>query len=170
MGASSRSPSPITTFPAIGTVSRTCRMASTAAWSARWRSPRPIVRAASMAAPSTARTKSSDSSPSMMPPGARLLKPSPKPYLHAVHPVDVALRNQRGVLANRPLQPDDVMTGNAGVEYVCDGEVRRQLLFHGDLVGGGRCGLVLAGVDSNAGDAKQPLDAAGDTAGDRCRK
>ena len=62
MGASSRSPSPMTTVPAIGTVSRTRRMASTAAWSDPCRSPRPMVRAAAIAASSTTRTNSSDSS------------------------------------------------------------------------------------------------------------
>ena len=45
MGASSRSPSPMTMVPSMGTWSIILRMASTAAWSDLWRSPRPMVRA-----------------------------------------------------------------------------------------------------------------------------
>ena len=46
IGASSSSPSPITTVPSIGNVSSSRRMASTAAWSAAFSSPRPRNRAA----------------------------------------------------------------------------------------------------------------------------
>src|SRR5688572_22496116 len=56
MGASSFSPSPMTTMPSIGTVSRTTRMASTAAPSAPSLSPRPIHRDAASAAASVTRT------------------------------------------------------------------------------------------------------------------
>ena len=45
MGASSRSPSPITTVPRMSSASKARRIASTAAWSARSSSPRPIRRA-----------------------------------------------------------------------------------------------------------------------------
>src|SRR3954451_2397365 len=58
MGASSFSPSPITTTPRIETLSRTKRMASTAAWSALSLSPRPIQRAAAIAPASVTRTSS----------------------------------------------------------------------------------------------------------------
>src|SRR5205823_14085728 len=47
IGASSFSPSPITTTPSIETVSSIRRIASTAAWSALSLSPRPIQRARS---------------------------------------------------------------------------------------------------------------------------
>ena len=58
MGASSFSPSPITTTPSMGTVCSTMRMASTAAWSAPSLSPRPIHLEAAMAAASVTRTSS----------------------------------------------------------------------------------------------------------------
>src|SRR3954447_12502424 len=58
MGASSFSPSPITTTPRIETLSSTKRMASTAAWSADSFSPRPIQRAAAIAPASVTRTSS----------------------------------------------------------------------------------------------------------------
>src|SRR5205823_3416470 len=59
IGASSFSPSPITTTPRIETLSRTKRIASTAAWSALSFSPRPIQRAAAIAPASVTRTSSS---------------------------------------------------------------------------------------------------------------
>src|SRR2546423_6476981 len=58
IGASSFSPSPITTRPSIETVSSIVRIASTAAWSALSFSPRPIQRAAPSAAASVTRTSS----------------------------------------------------------------------------------------------------------------
>src|SRR5262245_1354499 len=64
IGASSRSPSPITIVPSIGTVSMTRRMASTATASEWCRSPCPIVWAHAMAASSTTRRKSSERSES----------------------------------------------------------------------------------------------------------
>ncbi len=59
IGASSFSPSPITTMPSIETESRTKRIASTAAPSAAILSPRPTQRAAASAAASVTRTSSS---------------------------------------------------------------------------------------------------------------
>ena len=58
MGASSFSPSPMTTMPSIGTVPIIRRIASTAAWSAASLSPRPTQRAAASAAASVTRTSS----------------------------------------------------------------------------------------------------------------
>src|SRR5580765_5249322 len=58
IGASSFSPSPITTTPSIATVSSMARIASTAAWSAAILSPRPIHRPAPIAAASVTRTRS----------------------------------------------------------------------------------------------------------------
>ena len=66
IGASSRSPSPITIVPSIGTVSITRRIASTATWSDLWRSPCPIVWAQAMAACSTTRRNSSERSESRL--------------------------------------------------------------------------------------------------------
>src|SRR5262245_39502773 len=62
IGASSRSPSPITMVPSMSTDSISWRMASTATWSAYLRSPWPMVRAAAMAARSVTRTNSSERS------------------------------------------------------------------------------------------------------------
>ena len=59
MGASSFSPSPMTTMPSMGTLPSVMRMASTAAPSAPSLSPRPIHRDAAMAAASVTRTMSS---------------------------------------------------------------------------------------------------------------
>src|SRR3954471_8258801 len=59
MGASSFSPSPITTTPSIDTVSSSSRMASTAAPSAPSLSPLPTQRAHARAAYSVVRTSSS---------------------------------------------------------------------------------------------------------------
>jgi hypothetical protein len=59
IGASSFSPSPITTLPLIETVSSISRIASTAAWSALILSPRPTQRPAAIAAASVTRTSSS---------------------------------------------------------------------------------------------------------------
>src|SRR5215470_392890 len=58
MGASSRSPSPMTIMPSICSESMVLRIASTATSSALWRSPKPMVRAAAMAAFSTTRRNS----------------------------------------------------------------------------------------------------------------
>src|SRR6478672_9300376 len=59
IGASSFSPSPITTTPSISTVASMCRIASTAAWSAASLSPNPTQRAEASAAASVTRTSSS---------------------------------------------------------------------------------------------------------------
>ena len=59
IGASSFSPSPITTVPRIATVSSIARIPSTAAWSADSFSPRPIQRPAASAPASVTRTSSS---------------------------------------------------------------------------------------------------------------
>src|SRR6185312_14936050 len=59
IGASSRSPSPITTVPSIGSLLSSRRMASTAAWSAAFSLPWPRNRAADTAARSVTRTSSS---------------------------------------------------------------------------------------------------------------
>jgi hypothetical protein len=59
MGASSRSPSPITTVPSMASELSEVRMASTAAWSAIFSSPRPISLEAARAAASVTRTTSS---------------------------------------------------------------------------------------------------------------
>src|SRR5216684_807001 len=67
IGASSRSPSPITIVPSISTESIVLRMASTATSSAWCRSPYPIVRAAAIAAFSTTRKKSRLSCSSIRP-------------------------------------------------------------------------------------------------------
>src|SRR3989442_5859324 len=58
MGASSRSPSPITIVPSMSTLSISLRIDSTATWSEYLRSPWPMVRAAAMAALSTTLTNS----------------------------------------------------------------------------------------------------------------
>ena len=58
IGASSFSPSPMTTMPSIGTVASTVRIASTAAPSAPFLSPRPTQREAASAADSVTRTSS----------------------------------------------------------------------------------------------------------------
>ena len=62
IGALSRSPSPMTIVPSIGTVSSSVRIASTAAWSDLWPSPCPIVCAQAIAACSTTRRNSSERS------------------------------------------------------------------------------------------------------------
>src|SRR4051812_37054544 len=58
IGASSRSPSPITTVPSIGSTLKAARIASTAAWSASCSLPRPIWAKAAIAAASVTRTAS----------------------------------------------------------------------------------------------------------------
>src|SRR5258706_3495303 len=58
MGASSRSPSPMTMVPRMFIWLNALRMASTAAWSASFSSPRPITRADAIAAASVSRTAS----------------------------------------------------------------------------------------------------------------
>src|SRR5688500_17020471 len=58
MGASSRSPSPMTTVPQMVRLSKAWRMASTAASSAPGASPRPMNRAEASAAASVTRTAS----------------------------------------------------------------------------------------------------------------
>src|ERR1700737_1133008 len=59
IGASSRSPSPITTVPSIGSLLSSRRIASTAAWSAAFSLPWPPSRSADTAARSVTRTISS---------------------------------------------------------------------------------------------------------------
>src|SRR3984957_15126446 len=61
IGASSISPSPITTVPSIGSMPSSRRMASTAAWSHFFSAPRPRNRAATTAARSVTRAISIDS-------------------------------------------------------------------------------------------------------------
>src|SRR5579883_2177346 len=58
IGASSRSPSPMTTVPSMARLLRAKRIASTAAWSAAFSSPRPMRREAERAAASVTRTAS----------------------------------------------------------------------------------------------------------------
>src|ERR1700682_2533934 len=85
MGASSFSPSPITTMPRMRTVSSTTRIASTAAPSAASFSPRPIQRAAAIAPASVTRTSSS----AMFRSGTCLLtRGDPTPVLHALGRLD----------------------------------------------------------------------------------
>src|SRR6266436_6062792 len=67
IGASSRSPSPMTMVPSISTASMVLRIASTATSSALCRSPNPIVRAAAIAPFSTTRRNSRLSCSSMLP-------------------------------------------------------------------------------------------------------
>src|ERR1039458_1673438 len=62
MGASSRSPSPMTMVPSMAMVSRHWRMDSTAAWSAVLGSPMPMVRAEAMALSYTTRRTSREGS------------------------------------------------------------------------------------------------------------
>ena len=71
IGASSRSPSPITTVPRMSIASNARRIASTATWSASLRSPRPIRRADASAAASVMRTTSSARLRSCMRAGVR---------------------------------------------------------------------------------------------------
>lgn len=59
IGASSRSPSPMTTVPRIGSPASSARIASTAAWSAAFSSPLPRRRAAATAARSVTLASSS---------------------------------------------------------------------------------------------------------------
>src|SRR5437764_14426608 len=59
MGASSRSPSPMTMVPRMFIWLNALRMASTAAWSANFSSPRPITRADAIEAASVSRIASS---------------------------------------------------------------------------------------------------------------
>src|SRR5210317_145827 len=61
MGASSRSPSPMTTTPWISSRFNCSRMAFTAAWSAAFSSPRPIRSAEAIAAASETRAKPKES-------------------------------------------------------------------------------------------------------------
>src|SRR6202162_2529633 len=65
MGAWSRSPSPMTMVPSICTESMVLHMASTVISSALWPSPKPMVRAAAIAAVSTTRRNSRLSCASM---------------------------------------------------------------------------------------------------------
>src|SRR4029077_18634249 len=76
-------PSPITTTPRIATLSRTKRIASTAAWSASSLSPRPIQRAAAIAAASVTRTSSS----AMLRSGACLALTRADPKSLVLHPL-----------------------------------------------------------------------------------
>ena len=59
IGASSRSPSPITITPEMSSSFSAVRMASTATWSAAFSSPQPARRSAAMAAASVTRAASS---------------------------------------------------------------------------------------------------------------
>src|SRR5436309_10604258 len=102
MGASSRSPSPMTIVPRMGTVSITRRIASTATWSACLRSPWPMVWADAIAASSTTRTNSNASSNSSALEKASLVfavtfvcVAMPAPRLESVNPSNVRTDNQR---------------------------------------------------------------------------
>src|SRR5580704_13242245 len=73
MGASSRSPSPITMVPRMGIESMVWRMASVATWSDNFRSPWPMVWAEAIAATSTTRRNRDARSLSMFSPKQRTL-------------------------------------------------------------------------------------------------
>src|SRR3954466_4702002 len=75
IGASSRSPSPMTMVPRMFSWLNAFRIASTAAWSASFSSPRPITRADAIAAASVSRTASSPMFLSISLPLQRLQKP-----------------------------------------------------------------------------------------------
>ena len=87
IGASSRSPSPITMVPSIGSLLSSRRMASTAAWSASFSLPRPRSRAAATAARSVTRTISIDRMRSSM---VAVLPDAALPWLD-----DISLRSFR---------------------------------------------------------------------------
>src|SRR5437867_3146537 len=122
IGASSFSPSPITTTPSIETVSSIVRIASTAAWSALSFSPRPIQRAAPSAAASVTRTSSS----ARLRSGRISTKRTPHPFGRVDSdeietPGNDALRR-----TDQPqpeclgLRPDDAVLVVEAVEVVCD--------------------------------------------------
>src|SRR5437016_7966119 len=92
MGASSFSPSPMTTTPSMGTLCSTTRMASTAAPSAPSLSPLPIQREAARAAASVTRT----SSMARLRSGACL---SPADIAPGTYPYSDAVRRRRMVAA-----------------------------------------------------------------------
>src|SRR3546814_20038605 len=84
IGAPSRSPSPITTVPSIYRVLNAARIASTAAASAAFSSPRPISFAAATAAASVTRTISSTSTRSRLLPVVVIRYPPSLPCPPAV--------------------------------------------------------------------------------------
>src|SRR5947209_1982194 len=100
IGASSRSPSPITTVPSIGSLLSSRRIASTAAWSAAFSSPRPRSRAADTAARSVTRTISSDRMRS-----SRALSP---PAGAAALSLGFSMAIARSITMSALLDPDDL--------------------------------------------------------------
>src|SRR5579885_2240323 len=66
---------------------------------------------------------------------------------------------------------DDLLLGGGDIGFVGDGEIAGDLLLDGDagagvLVGGGGAEADKAGIDAEAGDAKEAFEAAADLAGD----
>src|SRR3954469_24212057 len=117
MGASSRSPSPITTVPRMLRKLNALRMASTAAWSASFSSPRPITRADAMAAASVSRTASRPMFLSMVLSFQRAEQPLPSaggpgglPHadVHGVPEREEVLRRRRLRALARLAPPDPV--------------------------------------------------------------
>src|SRR5439155_1689707 len=101
MGASSRSPSPMTTVPRIAIASISWRIDSVATWSECRRSPCPIVRAQATAATSHTRRKSRDSRSTF----TAMTSPRARPGSLRLAGVDVHhLAEEVERLAPRPLE------------------------------------------------------------------
>src|SRR6184192_1449616 len=101
MGASSRSPSPMTTVPRVAIASISLRIDSVATWSACRRSPCPIVRAQATAATSHTRRKSRDSRSTF----TAMTSPRARPGSLRLAGVDVHhLAEEVERLAPRPLE------------------------------------------------------------------
>src|SRR5690349_20121213 len=107
IGASSRSPSPITIVPSICTASIVLRMASTATSSALCRSPKPIVRAAAIAPFSTTRRNSRLSCSSILPSEKLGVKCAAPMYaLAGALPQTVISMSLRGAWTARDARPN----------------------------------------------------------------
>ena len=155
IGASSFSPSPMTTTPFMATVSSIARMASTAAWSAASLSPRPTQRAQLSAADSVTRTSSSARFRS----GATPFPPAMAGNLHPLgcfdpHEVERASDHGRGCLAEREaerllLALEHAVVVVEAVEVVGDADgVRRE----------GMRAATLGRLGDDRGELGEPLD------------
>src|SRR5579871_6906318 len=113
IGASSRSPSPITTVPSIVRLLRACRIASTAAWSAAFSSPRPISRDADKAAASVTRTASSARLRSILELSATLSSPRQLQFCGVVKTTE-ARRSRR--LAGSKHEPAQALSQSDHIE------------------------------------------------------
>src|SRR5574337_761241 len=98
---------------------------------------------------------------------ARLFESLAEFHFQAEDAVLVAQPDDGYVIADRPLELDDAVLGGGGIGDVGQHEVARHLLLDGDAGAGAVAGRPDVGIDLDAANPEQSLNAAGVPTGQR---